>query len=50
MSQVISGVTKGSALSPYLFAAHMGSQKPTTPNAEIIKYPKYYVIYEEAPH
>jgi hypothetical protein len=35
---VTSGVPQGSVLSPYLFAAHMGSLKSSISNAEIFKY------------
>lgn len=36
--KVTSGVPQGSVLSPYLFAAHMGSLKSTIPNSEMFKY------------
>ena len=36
--KVTSGVPQDSDLSPYLFAAHIGSLTPTIPNADIFKY------------
>ena len=38
LQDVHSGVPQGCVLSPYLFAAHMGSLKPSNNEAEIIKY------------
>ena len=36
--EVTSGVPQGSVISPYLFAAHMGSLTSTIPNCETFKY------------
>ena len=36
--EVSSGMPQGSVLSPYLFAARMGSWKPTLNDAEVFKY------------